>query len=335
MKKYHHLSLKQRYQIEALLGARKSQTFIAARLGCNKSTISNELRRNTRSTGPGAKVYDAEFAHRQANRRRAEYYPHRRFTLQMKDWIAHLLVEEKLSPELITQRGRKEFGYFVSHETIYTWIWEMKKSTRQVDAPYKYLYNELKHGRRRRKRGNYQQNRGCIPNRVSIEQRPSRVDKRTRVGDVEVDLIMGKNNRPGLLIVTDRASLKTRLTKINSKNSAQIAQAIIQLLKPWKGIVKTLTYDNDLAFAMHEKVNKALNTSSYFTHPYSSQEKGTVENRIGILRRFFPKKTDFDQITTKQIKRVEKLLNKRPVRKFDYNTPNAVFLKKINVALFS
>lgn len=90
----------------------------------------------------------------------------------------------------------------------------MKHSLKREDQPYQLLYKDLRHGgRRRRKRGNYHDNRGCIANRVSIEKRPIIVEKRKRIGDVEVDLMLGKNHQPGLLVIADRASLKTSLVK--------------------------------------------------------------------------------------------------------------------------
>ena len=177
--------------------------------------------------------------------------------------------------------------------------------------------------------------KNCMPDRVSIEKRPIIVEKRKRLGDVEVNLMLGKNHQPGLLVITDRASLKTSLVKISTKASKPIAKSIIRKMKPCEQWLKTMTYDNDLAFALHTTVNKELQTKSFFTHPYTSQEKGTVGNRIGVLRRFFPKKTDFTLVIAKRVSQVEKIINERPVRKFDYQTPNAVFLQKLKVALIT
>lgn len=335
MTNYSHLSQEQRYQIGALLGAGKSQKEIALQLGCHKSTISRELKRNVPQRGSGAKLYNADKAQHKTVLRHQLKAKNERFTCDMREQIVKWLTVEKLSPELITAKGRQDYGDFVSHETIYHWIWTMKHSHRKEDQPYQMLYRELKHGRRRRIRGNYHDNRGCMPDRVSIEKRPAIVEKRRRLGDVEVDLVLGKNHQPGLVVITDRASLKTSLIKISTKASAPIAKAIIRKMKPCEHWIKTMTYDNDLAFTKHQKINHLLGTKSFFTHPYTSQEKGTVENRIGVIRRFFPKKTDFTKVTAKQVRRVEKMLNERPVRKFNYQTPNAVFLRKLKVALIT
>jgi IS30 family transposase len=335
MTNYKQLGQEQRYVIDRLLRQRKSQKEIADVLGYHKSTISRELKRNTPKRGKGAKEYNPDRAHMKAQRRHQEKNKHITFTDEMRRQIVKQLTTEKLSPELIAHRGRKDNPQFVSHETIYQWIWAMKHSHKQEDQPYQLLYKDLRHGRRRRKRGNYHDNRGCISNRVSIEKRPVIVEKRKRIGDVEVDLMLGKNHQPGLLVITDRASLKTSLVKISTKASEPIAKSIIRKMKPCEQWLKTMTYDNDLAFASHTRVNEELNIKSFFTHPYTSQEKGTVENRIGVLRRFFPKKTDFTKVTAKQVSQVEKMINERPVRKFNYQTPNAVFLQKLKVALIT
>ena len=335
MSNYKQLGQGQRYVIDRLLRQGKSQKEIADVLGYNKSTISRELKRNTPKRGRGAKLYDPEKAQMKTEGRHRGKNKHTTFTDGMRRQIVEQLTIEKWSPELISQIGRQHDPGFVSHETIYQWIWDMKHGRKREDRPYQHLYKDLRHGRRRRKRGNYHDNRGCIANRVSIEKRPVIVEKRKRIGDVEVDFMLGKNHRPGLLVITDRASLKTSLVKITTKASKPIARSIIRKMKPCGQWLKTFTYDNDLAFALHTVVNEALKTKSFFTHPYTSQEKGTVENRIGILRRFFPKKTDFTLVTKKQVRDVEKMINERPVRKFNYQTPNAVFLQKLKVALIT
>ncbi|MCA4899358.1 MAG: IS30 family transposase [Cytophagales bacterium] len=304
-------------------------------MGYHKSTISRELRRNTPQRGRGAKDYNPDRAQMKTQRGHQEKNKYVTFTDEMRRQIVKQLAVEKLSPELITEMGRRGNPDFVSHETIYQWIWAMKHSHKQQDQPYQLLYKDLRHGRRRRKRGNYHDNRGCITNRVSIEKSPVIVEKRKRIGDVEVDLMLGKNHQPGLLVITDRASLRTSLVKISTKASKPIAKSIIRKMKPCEQWLKTMTYDNDLAFASHTMVNEELKTRSFFTHPYTSQEKGTVENRIGVLRRFFPKKTDFTLVSAKRVRQVEKMINERPVRKFNYQTPNAVFLQKLKVTLIT
>ncbi|MEO0133040.1 MAG: IS30 family transposase [candidate division WOR-3 bacterium] len=288
MKRYKQLGQQQRYVIGRLLLQGKTQKEIADILGCHKSTICRELKRNTPARGPKANIYDPDKAQIKTIQRHREKPKHTTFTQDMRKQIVKLLTYEKLSPELITRKARQQNPDFVSHETIYQWIWKMKHSNRREDQPYRLLYRELKHGRRRRKRGNYHDNRGCIPYRVSIENRPAIVEKRSRIGDMEVDLMLGKNHQPGLLVITDRASLKTTLIKISTKAAKSIARSIIGRMKPHAHWLKTFTYDNDLAFAMHTMVNQQLKTKSFFTHPYTSQEKGTVEKQNRCVAQILP-----------------------------------------------
>ena len=131
---------------------------------------------------------------------------------------------------------------------------------------------------------------------------------------------MGINHKPGLIVLTDRKTIETKLIKIDTKKAKSITKKIIRKMKSEKKI-HTLTFDNDLAFADHQEIARILKVKTYFTRPYTSQDKGTVENRIGVIRRFFPKGTDMSKVHHSTIKSVERKLNNRPVRKFDYLTP--------------
>jgi IS30 family transposase len=141
--------------------------------------------------------------------------------------------------------------------------------------------------------------------------------------------MMGKNHKGALLVMTDRATLHTSLHKLEHRQSNEVSKTIIKKLKKAEYPLHTMTFDNDKGFADHMVVADALQINTYFTRPYTSQDKGTVENRIGQLRRFFPKKTDLSAVTDRQVKQVEQFLNDRPVRKFNYQTPNQVLQGKI------
>lgn len=328
-KNYKQLSLVQRYQIEAFIKAGMKQKNIAEYLGVSPSTISRELKRNTAQRGRTAKTYLATNAQRRTALRHQLKPKFVKFNESMKDQAVKWLTVEKWSPELISFKGNQTGKCPVSIEWLYQWIWQSKHGNKLADKPYKRIYLHLKHGRRRRKRGNRKDSRGVIPNRVPIEKRPKIVEKRIRPGDMEVDFMMGKNHKGALLVMTDRATLHTSLHKLSNRRSETVSKAIIKNLKQVEYPMHTVTFDNDLGFANHREVAEALNVDTYFTRPYTSQDKGTVENRIGQLRRFFPKKTDLSTVTNKQVKQVEKLLNNRPVRKFNYLTPNQVLQKKV------
>lgn len=325
-KMYKQLNLKQRYKIEAYLSAGKTQTQMATLLGVHKSTISRELKRNTPKRGVGAKEYFGEKAHAKTQKRHAEKPKHLKFTPALKARMKQMIEVKKYSPELVKATWDREGVDGVSHETMYKYIWECKRTNKRKNSPFKHISRHLKHGKRRRKRGNYKSSRGAIPNRVSIEKRPKIVDKRKRYGDVEVDLVMGKNHKSALLVIVDRASLKIDIQRVTSKNATEITKKIIKRMQKYPAL-KTMTFDNDKAFVHHQKIAEALNIKTYFTRPYTSQDKGTIENRNGVIRQFFPKKTDFNLVSKSQIRNTEKELNNRPIRKFGYLTPNEVFLQ--------
>lgn len=328
-KNYTQLSLLQRYQIQALLESGVKQYLIAEQIGVHASTVSREIKRNTALRGRTAGEYLAYNAQRRTNLRH-QYKPKQiLFTLAMKNHAFKMLADEKWSPELISAKGKESGDCPISHEWLYHWIWSCKHGNKKKNCKYKRLYKFLKHGKRRRKRGNNKDSRGIILNRIPIEQRPKIVNKRKRLGDIEVDLMMGKNHKGALLVMTDRACLHTHIKKLNGKTSEEVTAAIIGTLSTNNYDLHTLTFDNDKAFAGHLEVGKELNVKTYFTRPYTSQDKGTVENRIGVIRRFFPKKTDLTFITNQQIKQVEQKINNRPVRKFNYLTPNQVLQQKI------
>lgn len=334
MYKYSQLSLEQRYQIEALYKAGKTQSEIGRLLGVHRSTISREFRRNIPSRGITAKEYIANRAQERTDVRHQIKRKRIRFSSGLKDQARRWIIEEKLSPELVSARF-SQTDLSISTETIYQWIWQSKWSNRREHKIDKYLYTHLKHGKRRRKRGAYRQNRGLIPQRNSIENRPKIVEKRTRIGDLEIDLMMGKRHKASLLVILDRATLYTFITKVNSRSMAEISSKLKEKLRPCRSWIKTLTFDNDPAFFGHVGVGEELMAKTYFTRPYTSQDKGSVENRIGILRRFFPKKTALEDIPDQQIAKVQQILNNRPVRKFNYKTPNQIFSQKLGVALIS
>ena len=325
-KNYKQLSLEQRYQIEALLKAGMNQKSIASQLNVHPSTICREINRNVSKRGRAAGVYIARIAIGKTNNRHIQKPKRIIFTEEMKSLIVRYLEQDKWSPEYISKCVN---GVEISHEWIYQWIWRCKHENKSKTKAFKKLYRYLKHGKRKRKRGNRYESRGTIPNRISIEKRPKIVTKRKRVGDIEVDLMMGKNHQGALLVMTDRATLQTRLKKLKSKSSKEVMNGIIENLNRNNYIAKTLTFDNDKAFSCHNDVSKIMNVRTYFTRPYTSQDKGTVENRIGVIRRFLSKKTNLNFVDDDIVMEIEEKINNRPVRKFNYLTPNQVLLNKI------
>lgn len=256
-------------------------------------------------------------------------------TPSLKQAIFDQMTIDKWSPELISERLKLEGKAIVSHETIYKWIWESKHTNRIENKSVKTLYQELKHGKRRQKRGNIKDTRGAILNRKHISERPAIIEQRKRIGDLEADLMMGKDHKSALLVLTDRTTLITMIDKLQGKTSYEVTQKIIERLSRINSsYIKTITFDNGKEFAGHDEIAKTFNLKTYFTTPYTSQKIGTVENRIGVIRRFFPKKTDLRNVTNERNKQVELSINNRPIRKFNYLSPIETLNNKF-VALMS
>ena len=127
------------------------------------------------------------------------------------------------------------------------------------------------------------------------------------------------------MTLVDRKSLYTLSAKVTCKSAEAVSNAIIKLLMPYKKKVKTLTFDNGSEFFHHERIAKALSAKTYFAHPYSSWERGINKNTNGLLRQFFPKGTDFNHVTHKEVKKAIDLLNNRPRKSRKYKTPNEIF----------
>src|SRR5690606_5268130 len=218
-KNYKQLSLVQRYQIEALVKAGIKQCVIARQLGVDPSTVSRELRRNIARGGRTRGTYVAGNAQRKTDLRHRQKPKRHVFTDQMKRQAHSWLRFEKWSPELISVMGKQTGKCPVSAEWIYQWIWKCKHGNKEADKAYKKLYLLLRHGQRRGKRGRRKDCRGIIHGRTPIGQRPDIVRLRERPGDVEVDFMIGKDHKGALLVITDRATLYTKLCKLENRSS--------------------------------------------------------------------------------------------------------------------
>ena len=316
MSTYAQLTREQRYQIKALLDTEHNQREIADLLGVHKSSIQRELKRNR-----GKRGYRPNQAHEKALSRRAKK------ALPRIGAAVWSLVEKELcedwSPEQVSGR-LKEDKIFVSHERIYQYVYADKR----VGGA---LWKHLRHPKKYRKRAGGRDRRGKIPNRRSIEERPAIVDERSRIGDWEADLIVGKNHQGVALTLTERNSRFTLLRTFPSKHADPITQGIKELLK-WDARLKTITFDNGKEFAGHEEVASALNVDCYFAHPYSSWERGTNENTNGLIRQYLLKSRNLKNVSMEEVMIMDKL-NLRPRKCLDFKTPYEVFFGHQPVAL--
>jgi IS30 family transposase len=306
-----HITQEQRYTICCMLKQGYSNVKIAIAIDKNPSSISREIKRNSDKRSG---VYNDELATKKYAKRQKEKPKHIRFTNDIKVAVEYLLRED-YSPEQVCGALDKQGKESVSIERIYQHIWEDKKNNGN-------LYTHLRRqGRKYRKRGASKDSRGIIKNRISIEQRPEVVENRARFGDLEVDLIIGKNHNQAILTINDRASGMLKMKKVVSKQADVITKAIQALLGDWKPYLHTITADNGKEFAGHEEVAENLSIDYFFAHPYHSWERGSNENLNGLIRQYFPKGSDFTGITEQRIKEVEKKLNDRPRKRYSYENP--------------
>ncbi len=229
------------------------------------------------------------------------------------------LIRQDWSPEQVSGRLESEYNLRVSHE----WIYQHILADKRVGGD---LYRHLRCQKKRRKRYGSYDRRGILPNRVSIDERPEVVDSRERLGDWEVDTIIGKGRQPALVTLTERKSRLTLLRKVERKTAEAVAAAVVTLLMPWKAKTHTLTSDNGKEFALHQIIAKLIEADYFFAHPYAAWERGTTENKNGLLRQYFPKKRDLETVSDDEIEFVMCNLNNRPRKTLAYNTPFEVFL---------
>ena len=306
-----HITDEQRYTISSMLKMGCSQSLIARTIGKDKSVVSREVARNSDSRS-GEYRYD--LAKRKCTKRHKEKPKKIWFTPQVKSNVDELLLED-YSPEQIVGTLKKQGKEYVSIERIYQYIWQDKKDKGKLHL---HLRNQ---GRKYRKRGAQKDKRGIIKDRVGIEKRPEIVDRRERFGDLEVDLIIGKNHNQAILTINDRASGMVKIEKVASKEAKVVSKAIIESLNDWLPYIKTITADNGKEFASHQLVSENLSIDYFFARPYHSWERGSNENLNGLIRQYFKKSSDFSTITKEQVKAVEEKLNKRPRKRFNFENP--------------
>jgi len=310
---YKQLSYEQRFEIYALLKAGLNQTKIAKIVGVSKSTISREMKRNT-----GLKAYRPKQANERALDRRKNADKHVRFNDDIKKVVKKHL-EQDWSPEQISGRLKKNGKPSVSHETIYQFIIDDQKNGGEL---YKHLRQKRKKRRKRIKNGDH---RGQIPNRVSIDERPAIVDSKERVGDWEIDTVIGKNHKGAFVTAVERKTKYSCIRHVPRKEAALVAEALIEMLSPFKELVFTITGDNGKEFSEHEKIASALNAQFYFAHPYSSWERGLNENTNGLIRQYYPKKTSLVSVDKQKLADVQNKLNNRPRKTLNFDTPHQLF----------
>ena len=314
---YHHLTYENRVEIKSYLNCGLYQSQIAEKIGVHKSTISNELKRNT-----GLKGYRSKQAQLMTKSRRKNAKKNIRFTDTVKQRVEFYLTQD-WSPEQISGRLKLDEGISISHETIYQHIWADKKAGGDLNKHLRCSH------KKRKKRYGKKDRRGVIPDRISIDDRPEIVNQKKRIGDWELDTIIGKNHQGALVSAVERKSRYSCLMYVVHKTAELVTKALIRKLSPLKNKVLTATADNGKEFAWHQEIAAKLATQFYFAHPYCSWERGLNENTNGLIRQYFPKNFDFRSITEQDIKLVEYRLNNRPRKSLNFKTPAEIFFNSV------
>ena len=312
------ITLEQRYEIASLIKTGVGKQEIAHIIGCHKTTIYRELKRNIdlRSNRYNASLADRKCRSRHINK------PKKLYMTSAVISNIEKFIREDYSPEQVVGICIKRKMDCVSHETIYNYIWQLKKSKSSN------LHQHLRRqGRRYKKRSSVNSGRGMIKHRIGIERRPEVVEDKKRFGDLEVDTIIGKDHIGAIVTINDRASGMLKMKRTETRGAFEVSAAINELLEDWTPYIKTITADNGKEFAEHQRVSENSQVDFYFADPYSSWQRGANENLNGLIRQYFPKKTDFSNITNQQIIDVQNKLNNRPRKRFNFDTPIEVMDK--------
>jgi transposase, IS30 family len=321
MTTYSRLTREQRYTIEAMNRNGFAQKEISQAIGVHPSTVSRELKRG----GMSRDTYRVSAAQRHAERLKGRHRPspHPEVIAQVDSWIR----EGQWSPQQISKRMARENLGRISHETIYQHIYRDKRAGGD-------LHSHLRHRcKSYRKRGLGRERRGHLANQVMIDQRPPVVDERSRIGDWEMDTVIGRPGGPVLVTMVERLSRYTLIALARSREALEVSGAILEATRGHREKMLTTTYDNGKEFALHGLLAEILEVDAYFAHPYHSWERGLNENTNGLIRQYFPKGTDFSKVSRQEVLAVQAKLNTRPRKCLDYQTPNEIFYKPPPIAL--
>lgn len=324
--KYERLTLEEREMIHALVNQGKSNREIAQHLGRAHSTICREIKRcNTKFE------YSPSKAHKDARGKDPER-GRKRILDSRPDVLLDVFDQlfQKLSPEQISQKIKKEHAdeplKWISHESIYKYIYAFPRGElRKLFTGYLRSKRKM-----RRDRTHIHAKRGQIPDAVPISERPSEVDSREVPGHWEGDLIIGKNHKSALGTLVERTTRLVILVPIKGKDAKSVRESFAEIFQEIDPEMrKTMTYDRGLEMAEHKILTEETGVQVYFADPRSPWQRGTNENTNGLIRQYFPKKTDFSKITLEEIKFAQNQLNDRPRKVLDWDTPKERFKKLI------
>lgn len=323
MRRFKQLTPQDRDRIYQLYQDGKSQAEIAKELGRNKGTISRELKRNWHQIFD---EYLPDTAQRKADKRkslgRKEHYLDRFPGLK-----AHVLarIKDVWTPDLIAGELRRQKERFLTKESIYQFIYSLegrKLNLRQY-LPRAHRIRRRRNGRKHRK--------AVIPGRVDIALRPKLVAARSQFGHWEGDSVSYKGHSQRLATQVERKSRFLVVLRPSTNGARERANLITNKFSSFPAQARrSITFDNGLEFAEHQRVTAALGTKVYFAKPYASWQRGSNEHVNGILRRYLPRTTDLDVLTDKELQNIVDQINDRPRKLLGYRTPNEVFSQELS-----
>ncbi|MCJ7780130.1 MAG: IS30 family transposase, partial [Acidimicrobiia bacterium] len=311
------LTLEEREEILLGVERNESNTVIAGRLGRHRSTIWREIDNNG-----GRHAYRPfraeEHAHQQARRPR-DGWIHTRPALweEVKDRL-----RQCWSPQQIAQRFRRDHpddaSWWVSHESIYHAIYVQANGELRKE-----LAECLRSGRSRRKpRSRINTGQGKIKDMVNISQRPPQVEDRAIPGHWEGDLMIGEDGKSAVSTIVERTTRYGRLIRIENRTAPHVAERLeVVMTRLPEQLAKSLTWDQGSELAAHAAFTVATDIDVYFCDPHSPWQRGTNENWNGLARQFLPKGTDLSVYTQEQLDEISNLLNTRPRKTLDWDTP--------------
>ena len=360
---FKHINADDRSVIATLINEQRTNSYIARRLGVNRSTISRELKRNQLKSRLKSKsllkpsILDIDCRHYRGNGlAQNKYEVTKNYTEQLtviaqynrfyvakeatrkskirrtlanqqriclvhnsnswlETYVRYHLTKDQWSPDQMSGDLKYNYGIVIYPQTIYDYIY--------LSSDKKYLVKHLRHGGNpyRHKRGTNARIKARATNLPSIHERDQIIEYRTRIGDLEGDTIVGLDKKDRILTHVDRSSGECNLGLVLNYNASKIALLTMQTIQQKPGVIHTITYDRGNEFAEYQFLEVRANTKIYFADAYCSNQRGSNENLNGLVRQYFPKRSDFKNITPRQVKLVEIKLNNRPRKRYNYRTP--------------
>lgn len=314
---FRQLTDEKRWELLALLREGCSMRECARRLGVNVSTVSREISGKSADVA-GGRMYLPDHAVLVTKGRRSKCHPH----IKMNDPVFRKLIiieiQKGRSPEVIAGRLKREHGrHVIGVETLYKFIYESEIGKRDR------LYEYLPRGKKKRTKKYGRKGHKCrLEGRVFIEARSQAANQRSELGHWETDSVLCKY-RDAINVLAERMSRKVIITKLDAKDSSATTEAITSRLE--NEVVASITADNGPENAEHKKISQRLSANFYFCHPYHSWEKGTVENRNGVIRRYLPSSTNLRSWSQAELDEIADDINNTPMKCLDFQTPNEVY----------